>query len=344
MAPQIISAVATSRRTRMSRPAVALRVMVLLLLLSLLHHTDALANNKAPGTQYRGTRIAVIRYEDDWVCVNKPAGISVHRSANTRRNEVTLRSLLKKQLARKVFPVHRLDHRTSGVILFAFDSATCGKIHDQLKRGDKDYIALMRGEWRYDTDRVVIDEPLKVDGVLKEATTEFQLIANGSNDNNPDMPCCLVKCMPRTGRTHQIRRHAYHLGHPILGDSQHGDSRVNRMWRTKRGLNRLALHCLSIQLGVRATDSLANDDDEIDDTTTLPPPCLIAPLSPELRTVLEEDAGMWQTIIDYDPRFVLDPVDERGGTFGRHYKNRSSKDENELVVDASTSSNTVEDS
>jgi hypothetical protein len=86
--------------------------------------------------------------------------------------------------------------------------------------------------------------------------------------------------------------------------------------------------------------------DENGDDTTLPPgapECLIAPLSPELRTVLEEDATMWQTIIDFDPRFVLDPVDERGGTFGRHYKNRSSKDEeNELVVEASSS--TVEDS
>jgi tRNA pseudouridine65 synthase len=250
-------------------------------------------------------------------------------------------------LARKVFPVHRLDHRTSGAILFAFDSATCGRIHDQLRRGDKDYIALLRGEWRYDTDRVVIDEPLKVDGIRKEALTEFQLIANGSNKDDDDMPCCLVKCMPKTGRTHQIRRHAYHLGHPILGDSQHGDSRVNRLWRTKRGLNRLALHCLSIQLGAPASESSTKEDDyENGDDTTLPPgapECLIAPLSPELRTVLEEDATMWQTIIDFDPRFVLDPVDERGGTFGRHYKNRSSKDEeNELVVEASSS--TVEDS
>ena len=277
----------------------------LIILLNLFLTLEALSttNNNRP-------RIPVIRYEDDWVCVNKPAGISVHRTASTRRNEVTLKSILKKQLARKVYPVHRLDHRTSGAILFAFDAATCGQIHDKLRNGEKDYIALLRGEWKYDTPSVTIDDPLKVDGVLKDAETVFTLVASSSFR---DMPCSLVMCHPKTGRTHQIRRHAYHLGHPMLGDSQHGDSRVNRLWRTQRGLNRLALHCLSIHL--------AEED----------APC-IAPLSPELRAVLEEDETMWQSIMEFDPRFGFDSVDERGGTFGRNYRKQQNKQEEDPVV------------
>jgi len=246
-------------------------------------------------------RIPVIRYEDDWVCVNKPPALSVHAS---RRSEVTLRSMLKRQLARKVFPVHRLDHRTSGAILFAFDSETCGAIHERLVNGQKDYIALVRGEWKYEEQPVVMDDPLNVDGIMKDAVTEFTLIARS---NYQDMPCSLLLCQPKTGRTHQIRRHAHRLGHPIIGDTQHGDSRVNRQWRAERGLNRLALHCMTIQL----------QNDEIPYT---------APVSNEFRAALEQDEIMWQTIISSDPRFLLNPIDEKGGSFGRHYRERLDAD------------------
>mmetsp|Transcript_13841 Transcript_13841/g.21093 ORF Transcript_13841/g.21093 Transcript_13841/m.21093 type:complete len:299 (-) Transcript_13841:30-926(-) len=245
-------------------------------------------------------RVPVIRYEDNWVCVNKPAGLSVHRSANSRRNETTLRSLLKRQLARKIFPVHRLDHRTSGAILFAFDAKTTANIHRRLAEGSKEYIALLRGIWKYENKKVVIDKPLKVEGVMKDALTEFHLISSSSFC---EMPCTLVSCKPITGRTHQIRRHAYQLGHPIIGDSQHGDSRVNRSWRNVRGLDRLALHCLSIQL--------QNDSK----------PC-IAPIPQQMIQVLQQDIMFWEEIVNLDPRFMLHEVDERGGTYGRNYKNR----------------------
>lgn len=250
-------------------------------------------------------RIPVIRYEDDWVCVNKPAGLPVHRTGSSNRNEVTLRSMLKKQLARKVFPVHRLDHRTSGAILFAFDSDTCGIIHKRLANGTKDYVALLRGEWKYDNPSVMIHVPLASEnGELKDASTEFKLV---SSSNFRNMPCSLVTCHPTTGRTHQIRRHAYHLGHPILGDTEHGDSRVNRQWRTERGLTRMALHCLSIHLEGGAD---------------MP---LIAPLSREFRTVLEQDENLWNEATDIDSRILLDDFDEIGGTFGRNFRKRQTQ-------------------
>jgi tRNA pseudouridine65 synthase len=226
-------------------------------------------------------------------------GLSVHSSG--RQGETTLKSMLKRQLARKVFPVHRLDHRTSGAILFAFDSHTCGDLHQRLVRGQKDYVALLRGEWKFESSQVTMDEPLKVDGVVKDAETEFQLLGSS---RYLDMPCSLVLCRPKTGRTHQIRRHAHRLGHPIIGDSQHGDNKVNRLWRNQRGLNRLALHSFSIHL----------EHDE---------QALVAPLPFELRNLLEHDEALWNTVVEKDSRLALDFADERGGTFGRNYRSRS---------------------
>jgi tRNA pseudouridine65 synthase len=252
-------------------------------------------------------RIPILRYEDNWVCVQKPPGISVHATsaAGRRRNERTLCSLVRKQLGRKVYPVHRLDHRTSGAILLAFDATTCGILHGQLKRSTKEYVALVRGQWKYNTTSVTIDVPLKVNSTLKDAITEFSFVASSDYNN---LPYTLLLCRPLTGRTHQIRRHAYHLGHPILGDSEHGDSRVNRQWRTERGLNRLALHCLSIQL-MDSSDA-----------------CL-APIPMDLRCVLMADIQLWDTASRKEPRLNLEAIDERGGSFGRNYKKRQMDNE-----------------
>ena len=206
-------------------------------------------------------RIPVLQYHDKWVCVNKPAGMTIYRSFQSRSHKFVLSTLLKRQLARKVYPVHRLDHRTSGAILFAFDSETCAMLHASLTCPNdavKEYVALLRGDWQshFGQEKVItINKPLNVDGVLKEAQTEFHLLAStpsslfDEDDREKDFSACsLVLCRPKTGRTHQIRRHAYALGHPIIGDTQHGDTKVNRWWRENRGLNRLFLHCFSMDL------------------------------------------------------------------------------------------------
>lgn len=245
-------------------------------------------------------RIPVLQYQDNWVAVNKPAGITMNRSKNTKRSEFVLTSAVKKQLARKVFPVHRLDHRTSGAILFAFDSQTCGELHESLLQGTKEYIALLRGPWRQVNDTVIVDKALRDynTNITKSAVTKFSLLATQDN-------AALVLCEPMTGRTHQIRRHAARqLQQPIIGDTQHGNSQGNRWWRTNRNLNRLALHSLSISL---------NDKDVI-----------VAPLPLELKQVLEKEP-LWKDAIAKEPRLLLEPVDERGGTHGRHYRKRRQK-------------------
>lgn len=227
-------------------------------------------------------------------------------SSKRNTNKQSLKSAVQKQLARKVWPVHRLDHRTSGATLFAFDASTCGQLHQQLSGGTKEYIALLRGPWKHDNFTVLVDSPLRdyKTGTQKTAVSKFSLLATQDN-------ATLVLVEIQTGRHHQIRRHASReLGQPVIGDTQHGDSKVNRWWRENRGLNRLALHSLCISL---------NDN------------VIVAPLSPELRRVLEQEP-LWQEAIVKEPRLLLDPVDERGGTHGRHYRKRKERMEKAFDV------------
>lgn len=270
-------------------------------------------------------RIPILEYHDQWVCVNKPSGITVHRGNGTPKHTAVLTTTVKRQLARKVFPVHRLDHRTSGAMLFAFDSKMAGVLHDAaIRKGRKQYIALVRGEWNHnntysdycrdgeqDKDKssssvVFVDKPLEVKGITKDALTKFTLLGTTAGETGNDR-CSLLLCEPLTGRTHQIRRHAYAMGHPIIGDSQHGDNAFNRWWRKHRSLNRLALHCWTIEF-------------ELDESTHQK--CL-APLPPELRRVFEK-LPLWETSLEVEPMLAIDPADKVDGTHGRCYKKRQS--------------------
>merc|ERR1712154_219894 len=113
-------------------------------------------------------------------------------------------------------------------------------------------IALLRGDWKKrfgdNKDIITVDKELKVNDVIKYAETDFQLLESSSSSSAPNISarcdnkrlfrhssaCSLVVCTPKTGRTHQIRRHAYSIGFPIIGDTEHGDSTVNRWWRENR--------------------------------------------------------------------------------------------------------------
>ncbi|CAB9501043.1 pseudouridine synthase C [Seminavis robusta] len=285
-------------------------------------------------------RIPILQYHNDWVAINKPAQMSVHRSGRNSHKQpgrqFVVSTLLKRQLSRKVWPVHRLDHRTSGVLLFAFESKVCGQLHSALKAGTKEYICLVRGDWRNLEPTLLVDQPITVQEVTREAQTEFQWLAsiNGAQFGEEYQGACsLVKCRLLTGRKHQIRRHAHAIGHPIIGDSEHGDSKVNRWWRQNRGFNRLFLHCMSVDLPPiqrvqeeddqeTATISTAHDNKDSSDNNDnkhTPRIQCVAPLSPELARVLQRDdlKELWEVAVAKEPRLALQPYDEQGGTLGR---------------------------
>ena len=254
-------------------------------------------------------RIPILKYHDGWVCVNKPSGITVHRGNGTPKHTAVLTTTVKRQLARKVFPVHRLDHRTSGAMLFAFDSETAGILHEAaIRRGRKKYLALVRGVWTNNKDStVIVDKPLEVKGMTKDAVTKFTLLGTTQGVTTDDR-CSLLLCEPLTGRTHQIRRHLFSIGHPIIGDSQHGDNSFNRWWRKHRSLNRLALHCWTIDFEL---EGISHE-------------CL-APIPHNLKVVLER-LPLWEESLRREPRLAIEPIDKVDGTHGRSYKKRLSRE------------------
>lgn len=183
--------------------------------------------------------LPVLASGTDWVVVDKPPGLLVHRQQPGHEEAAV--QLLRDQLGRHVWPVHRLDRATSGGLLFALHRDAVDPLHRALGVGRKRYLAHVRGDVAW-TGPVEVDAPLEVDGKEHEARTTLLRLAGA-----PDPRSSLVLAEPHTGRYHQVRRHLARLSHPVLGDAKHGDTRVNQWWRDHQGLPRLALHCWQIE-------------------------------------------------------------------------------------------------
>jgi RluA family pseudouridine synthase len=166
-----------------------------------------------------------ILYEDAWfVAVNKTGNLPVHPAGRYFCN--TLVSLLEDAYGRKVYPVHRLDRETSGVILLAFDPRVAGRLADALARGSKEYIALVHG--RFPDGEILVQLPMGRDpdsavrkkrrawpGGHEKASTMFEKVITAGDIS-------LIRCFPQTGRLHQIRAHLLARGFPIVGDKLYG--------------------------------------------------------------------------------------------------------------------------
>lgn len=196
---------------------------------------DAPVADRAPGVE-------ILFHDRDLLAVAKPSGLAVHRG--WARDRVTALSLARDAVRRTVFPAHRLDRATSGVLLFALDRSLVPKLQAAFAAGevDKVYWALVRGR---PAARGVVDHAIanRPDGPRVAAQTAFRRLAI-----SPVARCSLVEARPRTGRRHQIRRHLKHLSHPVVGDVRYGKGDVNRHYRATVGLHRLALHAASLTL------------------------------------------------------------------------------------------------
>jgi 23S rRNA pseudouridine955/2504/2580 synthase len=192
-----------------------------------------------------------VLYEDKQLLVlNKPAGIAVHGGSGLNYGVIEALRVLRPE-DRQLELVHRLDRETSGCLLLAKKRSALRVLHELLRhnRVDKCYVALLAGCWqqkRLDVDAPLLKNTLqggervvRVDPAGKPALTRFRVLERFSD-------ATLVEAKPVTGRTHQIRVHAAHLGHPILGDEKYGDADVNRRFRD-RGLRRLFLHARSVR-------------------------------------------------------------------------------------------------
>ena len=208
-----------------------------------------------------------VLYEDEWlIAVHKPSGYFVHRSQEDRRSHYVIMVTVRDYCGSEVFPVHRLDRATSGVVLFARsrESAAALSALFASRTIQKTYRALVRG---FTPPAGTIDQPLltpvakqrlRHDAAdddstrgIQEALTEYRTLERfelalpcGSHATTR---CSLVTVKPQTGRFHQIRRHFNHISHPILGDTSHGDRRHNHLFRSRLNLTRLMLAATEIQ-------------------------------------------------------------------------------------------------
>ncbi|HEY6872305.1 MAG TPA: pseudouridine synthase [Geobacteraceae bacterium] len=206
-----------------------------------------------------GEGLEIIRQDDAFVAVNKPAGLLVHRSPLDPREERFALQMARNILGRRVYPVHRLDRATSGVLLFALSPGWARQLAAAFaeRRVEKGYLAVVRG---FTAEEGVIDHPLadlpdrypclpRDDGE-RDAVTAYRRLATAelpvAVGRYPTSRYSLVAAFPRTGRRHQLRRHFKHLFHPIIGDTNYGEGRHNRFFREELGCSRLLLHAAGL--------------------------------------------------------------------------------------------------
>ncbi len=192
-----------------------------------------------------------IIYQDSYlVAINKPHGLLVHRSKYADEAKVFAVQELRNQIGQHVFPVHRLDRKTGGVLLFALSPEINSQMNQQFSenRVSKKYFAVVRG---FTNDAGIIDYPLENEvGTQKEAVTNYATL------HRSEIPVplgkfqssrySLVEVKPETGRMHQIRKHFAHIYHPIIGDRPHGCNKQNRMFKERWNMDTMLLHAHEI--------------------------------------------------------------------------------------------------
>jgi tRNA pseudouridine65 synthase len=202
-----------------------------------------------------------ILFLDDYLAVvNKPAGWLVHRTPLDKGESRFVLQALRDQIGRPVWPVHRLDKGTSGVLVFALSSEVARSLGQAFESGEglhKQYRAIVRG---WPAAEGCIDHPLKrmPDDMRREreavqsAQTRYATLHRGewpiAQGAFPTLRWAEVALQPLTGRRHQLRRHMKHIAHPILGDATHGKGPLNRAVAAHLGVQRLWLHALQLEL------------------------------------------------------------------------------------------------
>lgn len=204
-----------------------------------------------------------ILYQDqDLVAIHKPAGLLVHKSPIDKHETRYAMKLLRNQIGQWVYPVHRLDKPTSGLLLFALNTESAAALGKQFEQSlvSKRYLAVVRG---YIAEHGFVDHPLKeIAGFKDQQHLADQKDAQTASTRYQRQRCyelpfsdgrfntsrySLVELQPLTGRKHQLRRHLKHVSHPIVGDVKYGKGSHNRLFREQFQCERLLLACQEMQ-------------------------------------------------------------------------------------------------
>lgn len=207
------------------------------------------------------TSISILYDDDQLIAVNKPSGMFVHRSMADRSATEFVVQTVRDQLKCFVYPVHRLDRPTSGVLLLAKSSEAAALYAAMFaeRQVQKTYLALVRGHTQ---DSGKIDRPLVSDKGRGKPATDPHSVPQGAetcyrtlekfeagfaSGRHETTRCSLVEASPKTGRYHQIRRHLTGISHPVVGDADHGDTKFNRAFQHYAGVTRLMLAAIRVQ-------------------------------------------------------------------------------------------------
>lgn len=210
-------------------------------------------NTAVPGQTLRHQLDKAILYEDEWlVAINKPHGLAVHGGSGIKLGLIESYRVMRPEL-KFVELVHRLDRDTSGVVLIAKKRSALKTLQDVFRNKtevQKTYWCLVQGQWPETLEQV--DAPLR-----KNEATGGERIVTVAPDGKPSLTrfrvlktfaqATWVEAQPITGRTHQIRVHAQHSGHPILGDTKYQSPRAETLCR-QMGLSRLFLHAAQLRV------------------------------------------------------------------------------------------------
>jgi len=190
--------------------------------------------------------LPILFQDEHIVAINKPHGLLVHRSPIAADVQEFALQILREQLQKTVYPVHRLDRKTSGVLLFTFSKECLVNISNQFMAGTvtKKYLAILRG---HAPDSGTIDYPLLNENEkLQDAITHYRTINKSeipyALGNYSSLRYSLVLAEPETGRMHQLRRHFAHIMYPIIGDRPHGCNKQNRFFKETFNMDSMMLH------------------------------------------------------------------------------------------------------
>ncbi|MCH2232097.1 MAG: pseudouridine synthase [Crocinitomicaceae bacterium] len=203
--------------------------------------------------------LEILHQDDGLVAINKPHGLLVHRTKIARDAREFAIQLLRDQLGQLVYPVHRLDRKTSGVLLFALNSEMNVAMQTQFMEGkvNKSYLSIVRG---FTPNLKTVDYALtREDGKVQNAVTRFMTLAQSEIDlphgKFETSRYSLIDVYPETGRMHQIRKHMAHLRHPIIGDRPHGCNKQNKLFLERFNMNTMMLHARELRFSHPFTDT-----------------------------------------------------------------------------------------
>jgi len=214
-----------------------------------------------PPQQAVPSPLSVLYRDDCLLAINKPAGLLVHRSGIDRHEKLNAVRLINNQTGLFVYPVHRLDKATSGVLLFALNQDSARHLGHQFSSAGttKFYRAIVRG---YAPGEGVIDHAVrdrdsktnKRQSAVSRFVTRQTIELPWPNSRYQTARYSDVQLQPVTGRRHQLRLHMKHISHPIIGDSSYGKSEHNRLFARHFDSNRLLLHAAQLCVTHPQTD------------------------------------------------------------------------------------------